>query len=413
MSRKTLSIMPYYGGKARMAHFIAERLNYDDSDIYIEPFGGACRVLLNKPSHKVEIYNDYGEGVTTVMRTLSDPKFATEYIYRLFETEYSEEQFRWAKEIFDTAEMDLQEHRGRTLIKELKNLLVNYGIIPARVNARTFKAILENEDSFRFLVNLLKDDSTPMKVHLAGKIKGILADYTAIKELKQEQGFIERTRDSGIYISDMDLAVATYIVFTQSRDAMGQVWTASRFKSTDHYRRQIIKLFDCAQRMEGVQIYNIDAMDFFRWYIGVNRDDSINAVNNDYAVMLRWIHDPKVMMYCDPSYINPKHEEKLLEGIDWKNTDSLSQEIKRYHGVNMPSNLGKIYAMSFNYEDQENFLKCIYDADCKLMVSNYDLILYNKYLTAENGWKRIEFETTTGVGSKADNKRVEVLWYNY
>ena len=69
--------------------------------------------------------------------------------------------------------------------------------------------------------------------------------------------------------------------------------------------------------------------------------------------------------------------------------------------------------MSFDYEDQENFLSCIFNAKCKIMVSNYDLILYNKYLTPDNNWRRIEFETTTSVGGKKANDRTEVLWYNY
>ena len=49
-ARSTLSIAPYFGGKARMAHFIADRLDYANSDIFVTPFGGMCRVLLNKPS---------------------------------------------------------------------------------------------------------------------------------------------------------------------------------------------------------------------------------------------------------------------------------------------------------------------------------------------------------------------------
>lgn len=70
--RDTISIAPYYGGKGRMAHFIADRLNYDDTDIFVTPFGGMCRVLLNKPRHKVECYNDYSSGLTALMRILSD-----------------------------------------------------------------------------------------------------------------------------------------------------------------------------------------------------------------------------------------------------------------------------------------------------------------------------------------------------
>ena len=53
---KPLSIIPYYGGKARMASFIAKRLDYS-CDNFITLFGGDCRVLLNKEPHRREFYN--------------------------------------------------------------------------------------------------------------------------------------------------------------------------------------------------------------------------------------------------------------------------------------------------------------------------------------------------------------------
>ena len=413
MGKNTLSIMPYYGGKARMAQFIVDRLNYDDSDIYIEPFGGACRTLLNKPRHKVEIYNDYGEGVSTVMYMLSDWERARDYIYRLYETEYSEEQFNWAKEIYDSAEINLLQQSGDVLIRELKSILVNYGVIHNNANIRVFKSFLEDEKSIHILANIIKDETTTRRTQILKRLKDLLDDYNLVKDLEQERGLIERSRDIGNYISDMDLAVATYVLFTQSRDSMGKVWSSAKFKSTDQYRERILRLFDCAQRMEGVLTYQIDAMDFFRWHVGINRENELSNINKDYKIMLEWIHDPKVMMYCDPSYISPEDEEKLLKGIDWRNVDNISEEIKKRKLDNKPSNLGKVYAMSFEYEDHENFLKCIYDAGCKIMVSNYDLKLYNKYLTPANNWRRIEFETTTSVGGKAENRRTEVIWYNY
>ena len=79
----------------------------------------------------------------------------------------------------------------------------------------------------------------------------------------------------------------------------------------------------------------------------------------------------------------------------------------------MPTNLGKVYARSFGYQQQEQFLRGIQNARAHIMVSNYDLQLYNKYLNPSTGWKREEFETTTGVGGKRNNKRTEVIWYNY
>lgn len=413
-TEKTLSIMPYYGGKARMAKLIADMLNYDDSSIYIEPFGGACSVLLNKPPHKIEIYNDYGEGVCAVMRMLSDPKCSDEFISRLYDTEYSQEEFDRAKEIFDKAEIGIVDQYGNALESELKNVLISFGMLPADADRKKLKALLKNKEASDFLSEILANDEKK-RLEFGKRLKPLLEDYEALKDA-DEKGYTLRPRNMGIEISDMDLAIATFVVYTQSRDAMGKAWSGLKYKSIDHYKRQIDKLYECAKRMEGVMVYQIDAMDFLRQYFGINRDEELEDIDPIYKIMPGWISSTDVMMYCDPSYIDPKDEEKLLNGINWEKEKNLSDAIKiniRNKFKNDPKNLGKAYVMSFDYRDQENFLKCICDAKCRLIVSNYDLILYNKYLTPEKNWKRMEFETKTSVGGKKDNKRVEVLWYNY
>ena len=129
----TLSIAPYYGGKSRMAHFIAERLNYADTDTFVTPFGGMCRVLLNKPRHPVECYNDYNAGLVALMNVLSDTDKSREFIYRLYnETEYSLAEFEKQKAIYDNVETDLDiQERNK-----LRRLLLNNGIgSPTTVNS--------------------------------------------------------------------------------------------------------------------------------------------------------------------------------------------------------------------------------------------------------------------------------------
>ena len=117
--RSTLSIAPYYGGKGRMAHFIADRLNYDDSDYFVTPFGGMCRVLLNKPRHKIECYNDYSSALCALMTVLADPIKADEFIHRLYdETSYSREEFNKQKIIYDSVEKDLEE-QAKNCIRQL------------------------------------------------------------------------------------------------------------------------------------------------------------------------------------------------------------------------------------------------------------------------------------------------------
>jgi len=164
---------------------------------------------------------------------------------------------------------------------------------------------------------------------------------------------------------------------------------------------------------EGVQLYQINAMEFFRWSVGVNRDNVLDIPDN-YKSVMSWITNPNVMMYCDPSYIDTELEKRMLEGIEWEKEENLSEAIERERvsklskaiaelkkrinkkgrqnksvkeleekitklenklenkGRDDYANLGKIYSMSFDYKDQENFLRCIQNADCKVMVSNYD-----------------------------------------
>lgn len=423
--RDTLSIAPYYGGKGRMAHFIADRLNYDDSDIFVTPFGGMCRVLLNKPRHKVECYNDYSSGLTALMTILSDPVRSIEFIHRLEdETVYSQEEFDKQKAIFDYAEGYLDD----IIKKQLKQMLTQKDdlgkYIASSVSAGDF---LEDMINHSFYGEELSDRPVFKKIYtrLADKLKidsafaeefkRLYDDLTKIYTLRENQGVLERAGDIGEEdISDMDLAIATYVVFQQSRDGMGQTWSAEKFKTNDQYRRQIVKLFDCAERLEGVEVFQIDAMAFFRNGMFVNPDTPLSEVPTEFKMLNEWINNPRVMMYCDPSYISVEKEAELLKGIDVDNTLRLADAInQKYHGEKMPTNLGKIYAMSFGYDDQERFLRCIQNAKCRILVSNYDLQLYNKYLNEETGWHREEFHTTTGVGGKKDNKRVEVIWYNY
>lgn len=405
--RNTLSIAPYFGGKGRMAHFIADRLDYTNSDIFVTPFGGMCRVLLNKPRHKVECYNDYSSALCALMRVLSNPEDADILIHRLYdETEYDKGLFEKYKEIYDSAETDLE----RQAREELRQLLKGVGVSPLVAGSFLDKVILEAYGKIDGIENTPEAFTQTLKnnTDFRSKFEKGLSEWFSLYEQKERDGYLPRPIDMGMDTSDIDLAIATYVVFTQSRDGMGKAWSKQKFKDSEQYKKRILHLYDCAERLEGVSIYQIDAMDFFRrWEQGKD-------LNSLYYVMNEWISNPDVMIYADPSYIKTESEQRLLQGIDIDNVDSLSEAIKKqYSGKKMPENLGEVYAMSFGYDDQEKFLRCIQNAKCKMMVSNYDLKLYNKYLNRATGWRREEFQTTTSVGGKAGNTRTEVIWYNY
>lgn len=82
----TRPVLRYHGGKWRLAPWILEHM--PPHKIYVEPFGGAASVLLQKKRVQTEVYNDLDEQVVSLFRVLQDSvlseKLATTLRYTLF-----------------------------------------------------------------------------------------------------------------------------------------------------------------------------------------------------------------------------------------------------------------------------------------------------------------------------------------
>lgn len=426
-SKHPLSVIPYYGGKARMASFIADRLDYSTS-IFVTLFGGGCRELLNKPPHAVEYYNEYDSGLCALMSTLANPNTSQQFIdYLYYETEPTEEQFQKAKKLYDRCRYDAEEQYRKELKKffiEHEDFVIKHNLISPRKAYEDINIIYEFiiEEKYDWIEADFKNkDIDPVD----NDFLRLLWSWCRLKYAKENMG-LERYRDmSTEVITDFELAVATYLVYTLSFSGIGGHPSKNRFKTDEHYRKHILNLYPCAERLRDVHIWQLDAMDFFMQR-AFEENPSKSLLKTDLYMLL---NDPDVMIFADPSYISPDTEEKTLhnenenihidiDSIDIEIGEKVSTAIdKAWKGKKMPKNLGESYARSFGYKEQEAFLIGIQDAKCKMMVCNYDLKLYNKYLTPEKGWYKETFSTFTSLSNKIrtseSRKRLEVIWRNY
>lgn len=91
MSEVTRPVLRYHGGKWKLApwiigHFPAHR-------VYVEPFGGAGSVLMQKPRTYAEIYNDKCSKIVGIFRILRDETKAAELRRRLELTPFARDEF--------------------------------------------------------------------------------------------------------------------------------------------------------------------------------------------------------------------------------------------------------------------------------------------------------------------------------
>ena len=93
MGRGTLRPpVKWHGGKHYLCNRIIER--FPPHHTYVEPFGGAASVLLNKPPTPVEVYNDLDSRITRLFEVLRN--HGDEFRRLLTLTPYSEVEFQRA-----------------------------------------------------------------------------------------------------------------------------------------------------------------------------------------------------------------------------------------------------------------------------------------------------------------------------
>lgn len=86
----------YHGAKFRLAPWVMQF--FPAHRVYVEPFGGAAGVLLQKPRAYAEVYNDLDDDIANFFRVLRDPVLAARLLEQLTLTPYARTEFELAYE---------------------------------------------------------------------------------------------------------------------------------------------------------------------------------------------------------------------------------------------------------------------------------------------------------------------------
>jgi len=89
-------VLRYHGGKFRLAPWVMQF--FPQHTCYVEPFGGAAGVLLQKERSYAEVYNDLDRAVVNFFEVLRDPVARASLVESIIMTPYARNEFDQAWE---------------------------------------------------------------------------------------------------------------------------------------------------------------------------------------------------------------------------------------------------------------------------------------------------------------------------
>lgn len=125
----TRPVLRWHGGKWLLAPWIIS--HFPAHDVYVEPFGGAASVLMQKARSYAEIYNDLDGDVVNLFRVLRDGR-GDELVRQLRLTPFSKDEFNLA---YDRSEDDIERAR-RLVIRSFMGFGSNGHNIKAKTGFR-------------------------------------------------------------------------------------------------------------------------------------------------------------------------------------------------------------------------------------------------------------------------------------
>ncbi|MEN5159722.1 DNA adenine methylase [Achromobacter spanius] len=104
-------VIRYHGAKFRLAPWIIQ--HFPPHRCYVEPFGGAAGVLIQKPRAYAEVYNDLDGDIVNLFRVLRDPASSARLLEQLALTPYARDEFEQA---YESTEDEIERAR-RTIVR--------------------------------------------------------------------------------------------------------------------------------------------------------------------------------------------------------------------------------------------------------------------------------------------------------
>ncbi|WCK73164.1 DNA adenine methylase [Agrobacterium tumefaciens] len=160
--------MRWHGGKWRIAPWVID--HFPPHKVYVEPFGGAASVLLQKPRALSEIYNDLDQDLVRMFRIIRDQ--SDELTRAIALTPYARDEYRGLYEPVD----DELEATRRFIVRSFMGMNSKGALAKSGFDARI------NPDSFTSRLRSLAD--LPDQVALvAGRFLHVLIENCDAKQL--------------------------------------------------------------------------------------------------------------------------------------------------------------------------------------------------------------------------------------
>ena len=188
------AFFPYFGGKYRIAKHIIALM--PDHHCYVEVFGGAANVLIQKPKSKVEVYNDINSDIVNLFRMVRN--HYSVFLHKARHTPYSREVFDEYRECLKT-ETDPIERAYMWFCVQDFSFAAHHRTFGTSIEKNQARAFKNRVDSLNIIVDRLREVQIENDTYDA-----VLDRYDKANVLFYlDPPYLPSTRRSGDYTHDM------------------------------------------------------------------------------------------------------------------------------------------------------------------------------------------------------------------